>query len=96
MSSALCVEWTSQPDLPFETSCSFSRCPFRRPPPLGDANLPGGIGGILTNGERPLSRVENLLFMLDWAVAGCLIPLYSRGFAVLESFSKRAFGSILC
>ncbi len=25
---------TSQPDLLFETSCSFSRCPFRRPPPF--------------------------------------------------------------
>lgn len=28
------VNGTSQPDLLFETSCSFSRCPFRRPPPL--------------------------------------------------------------
>src|SRR4030095_14234437 len=46
--------------------------------------------------ERANLRVENLLFMLDWAVAGSLIPLYSRGFAVLESFSKRASASILC
>src|SRR5258706_2165175 len=45
----------SQPDLPFETSCSFSRCPFRRPPPLGVANLPGGMGAILANGARQLS-----------------------------------------
>ena len=52
-------------------------------------------GWNTTNGGRPLSRVENLLLMLDWVVAGSLIPLDSRGFAVLESFSKRAFGSIL-
>ena len=53
-------------------------------------------GCILANGERPLSRVENLLLMLDWAVAGSLIPLDSRGLAVPESFAKRVFALILC
>ena len=51
---------------------------------------------ILANGERLLSRVENLLLMLDWAVAGSLIPLDSRGLAVPESFAKRVFALILC
>ena len=62
----------------------------------GDANCPLGVGVLLANGARPLSRVENLLLMLDWAVAGSLIPLDSRGLAVPESFAKRVFALILC
>jgi hypothetical protein len=41
-------------------------------------------------------RVENPLLMLGWAVGGSLIPLDTPGIAVLESFAKRAFVSILC
>ena len=48
------------------------------------------------SGERPLSRVENPLLMLGWPVASSLIPLDTPGIAVLESFAKRAFVSILC
>jgi hypothetical protein len=50
------VNGTSQPDLLFETSCSFSRCPFRRPPSLSAVQTgPAAIGAILANGKPQLS-----------------------------------------
>ena len=83
------VNGTTEPDLLLNpVAFSAAHCGAQ-------CRLPRRNGVILANRERQFSRVENLLLMLDWAAAGSLIALDSRGFGVLESFAKRAFASIL-